>query len=182
MAFHLHRGGSVPLPPAAGEGRLAVRLGRRRGPDLAVGALVVDEQGRALSDRSFVHAGRRESADGAVRLADPDGTGFTIDLALLPAEAAGVRFAATAQVPSGPCRSVGDAQGPYVQVSLESDDESDGEDLARYELEEDLPARSSVVIAELYRRAGGWRFRALGQDCTTDLHGIAHRHGVTVRT
>ncbi|MFC9974190.1 TerD family protein [Spirillospora sp. NPDC127200] len=184
MAFHLQRGGSVPLPPAAGRGLLAVDLGRRRGPALAVGALVVDEHGRALSDRSFVHAGRPEAPGGAVRLAGPDGSGFEVALALLPAGAAGVRFAAAVQDPPQPCRSLGDVHGPYVRVSVRSGaeaDADDGADLARYELEEDLPARSSVVIAELYRRAEGWRFRALGQDCTTDLHGIAHRHGIAVR-
>ncbi|MGI5169032.1 TerD family protein [Spirillospora sp. CA-253888] len=188
MAFHLQRGGSVPLPPAAaGRGLLAVGLGRRRGPALAVGALVVDEHGRALSDRSFVHAGRPEAPGGAVRLAGPDGSGFEIDLGLLPAGAAGVRFAAAVQDPPEPCRSLGDVHGSYILIRTRSGDgtaaEADGgADLARYELEENLPTRSSVVIAELYRRAEGWRFRALGQDCTTDLDGIALRHGIAVGT
>ncbi|MEV0359276.1 TerD family protein [Nocardia sp. NPDC050697] len=39
---------------------------------------------------------------------------------------------------------------------------------------------NALVVGELYRRGGGWRFRAVGQGYTSGLEGLVVAHGVSV--
>ncbi|MFJ6486409.1 TerD family protein [Streptomyces sp. NPDC091682] len=55
----------------------------------------------------------------------------------------------------------------------------DGTSVARYEVT-DAGGETAMVLAEVYRRAGGWKFRAVGQGYANGLAGLATDHGVDV--
>ena len=52
----------------------------------------------------------------------------------------------------------------------------DGTPVARYDVT-DAAGETAMVLAELYRRAGGWKFRAVGQGWANGLEGLATDHG-----
>ncbi|WP_084505547.1 TerD family protein [Nocardia harenae] len=57
-------------------------------------------------------------------------------------------------------------------------DSTTGAEVAAFECRAD--AENALVAGELYRRGGGWRFRAVGQGYTSGLAGLVVAHGVSV--
>ena len=51
----------------------------------------------------------------------------------------------------------------------------------RFELTEDACINDSLVFAELYRRNGAWKFRALAQGYNGGLAALAKAFGVNVK-
>ena len=58
--------------------------------------------------------------------------------------------------------------------------QTDNAEIARYDLSEDASSETAMVFAELYRNAGEWKFRAVGQGYASGLGGIARDYGVNV--
>ncbi len=58
--------------------------------------------------------------------------------------------------------------------------QTDGVELARFDLSEDASTETAMIFGEVYRRGAGWKVRAVGQGCASGLHGIAVEHGVDV--
>lgn len=149
---------SVPL-------RIAVRNG------LDVVALLLTETGRVRGDADVVFHGAPVHASGAVRLAGgEDGTGW-LEVDLTTVEEELVRVLLVGSTETGAMR---DVDGLSVEAFA-----SDGTSVARYEVT-DGGGETAMVLAELYRRAGGWKFRAVGQGYLDGLAGLAVDHGVDV--
>ena len=68
---------------------------------------------------------------------------------------------------------VGDA---YIRVV---NDNGEAE-IARYDLSEDGSTETAMIFGELYRHAGDWKFRAVGQGFSGGLGPLASSFGVNV--
>ncbi|WP_263986609.1 TerD family protein [Streptomyces sp. NK15101] len=164
MMRGLIKGDNAFVPTAAL--RVAVRSG---GIDVA--ALLVTETGRVRGDADIVFPGAPVHASGAVRLAeDEDGTVW-LDADLTGVEEAVARVLLVASTEEGALR---DARGLSVEVLG-----PDGTTVVAYEVT-DAGDETAMVLAELYRRSGGWKFRAVGQGYVDGLTGLAADHGVDV--
>ncbi|MEU1271175.1 CAP domain-containing protein [Streptomyces sp. NPDC005799] len=151
-------GGNMPLPGGA----VTVRV---PGP-FDVSALITDDGGRVRGDADFVFY-NQPSAPGA-RL---DGDTLTVDPARLRAGATRVTVVVS---PADPGTPLGRLPAPTLHL-----DGPGAHPLARFT---PPPPRQETVLllAELYRRAGGWKLRALGQGYADGLAGIARDFGVDV--
>jgi len=49
---------------------------------------------------------------------------------------------------------------------------------ARYDLSEDASTETAMLFGELYRHAGEWKFRAVGQGYTGGLGSVCAQYGV----
>ncbi|MFH8283372.1 CAP domain-containing protein [Streptomyces antibioticus] len=151
-------GGNLPLP----SGTLTVRV---PGP-FDVCALVTDDDGRVRGDADFVFY-NQPSAPG-LRL---DGDTLTLDPGRLRAGATRVTVVVGAAEPGTP---LGRLPAPVLQVT-----DARGRPLARF-----APARprqeTVLLLAEVYRRGGVWKLRALGQGYAEGLAGLARDFGVDV--
>nr|WP_202523463.1 VWA domain-containing protein [Kitasatospora sp. SID7827] len=139
------------------------RLDRATGPGtpgLSAAALVLGADGGPR----LLRAGER-AAGVAVR---PDGA--DVDLAAQPPGVQRVLLLAV---------SDGAGLGAVPGLALLLDDARDGVGLVRFE--PGAGAETALVCGELYRRAGGWKFRAVGQGWTDGLAGLAVAHGFTLR-
>jgi tellurium resistance protein TerD len=58
--------------------------------------------------------------------------------------------------------------------------QADNAELARYDLSEDASTETAMIFGEVYRNAGDWKFRAIGQGYASGLAGIARDYGVNV--
>ncbi|WP_306329583.1 TerD family protein [Streptomyces venezuelae] len=160
MLRGLVKGNNAFVPTAA----LRVAVGG--GVDVA--ALLVTERGRVRGDADIVFPGAPVHPSGAVRLsADADTVWLDADLTAV--EEAITRVLVVTSTDDGSLR---DAPGLSVRVVG-----PDGSAVVAYEVT-DAGDETAMVLAELYRRAGGWKFRAVGQGYADGLTGLAADHGV----
>ncbi|MFI7401202.1 CAP domain-containing protein [Streptomyces sp. NPDC049541] len=151
-------GANMPLP----DGALTVRV---PGP-FDVSALITDDGGRVRGDEDFVFY-NQPSAPGA-RL---DGDTLTVDPPRLRPAATKVTVVVSPAEPGTPLAHL---PAPTLHVS-----DLGGRLLARFA--PPRPGQEAVLLlAEIYRRGGGWKLRALGQGYADGLAGLARDFGVDV--
>ncbi|MFF9344558.1 TerD family protein [Streptomyces sp. NPDC014773] len=154
--------GFVPSVPL----RIAVR---GRGMDAM--ALLLTERGLVRGDADVVFHGQPAHPNGAVRLLRAeDGTDW-LELGLPVLEPDVARVLVVGSTDRGSLRDV-----PGLGVEAFA---PDGTPVAQYEVT-DAAGETAMVLGELYRRAGGWKFRAVGQGWANGLEGLATDHGVHV--
>ncbi|MEU0954620.1 CAP domain-containing protein [Streptomyces niveus] len=154
-------GGNVALPG----GVLAIRV---PGPfDLSV--LITGDDGKVSGDGDFVFY-NQPSAPGAHLRGDT----VTVDMGRLRAGASRVTVVVSAADPAVPLGRL-----PAPTLSVTRADGPPGRSLARFT--PPRPAHESVLLlAEIYRRGGRWKLRALGQGYADGLAGVARDFGIEV--
>ncbi|HJQ02963.1 MAG TPA: TerD family protein [Jatrophihabitans sp.] len=191
MSVSLTKGGNVSLTKQAPNLRsVLVGLGWDERTtsgaafDLDASALMVNEAGRILSDSHFVFFNNLKSPDGSVEHTGDNLTGagegddeqILVNLALVPAECARIVFPVSIYEADARSQSFGQVRNAFIRV-VNSDD---GVELTRYDLSEDASTETAMIFGELYRLAGEWKFRAVGQGYASGLAGIARDFGVNV--
>ncbi len=144
--------------------------------DADVSVLLLTPDGKVRSDADFYFYNNPVAADGSVQLlgktptADGSEDRITFDLAAIPADVEQIIVAAS--------RYNGARFGDLDDVRVTLADGS-GEGLLRFSIE-DAGAVGALLFGELYRRAGDWKFRAIGQGYESGLAGLAQDFGVDV--
>ncbi|MBK3381211.1 TerD family protein [Streptomyces albidoflavus] len=168
----MSKGANTPVPQAP----VRLRLHWRHGagvPDARTAALLVTEDGRVAPDG--VVGGDRPVPGGAVRHEGRTVTGgrtaetLHVDLPALPDRIE--RVVLVALVADG---TFGEVPGLDVTVT----DAAGDHELARYE-SRDTTTETAFVAGELYRRQGGWKFRAVGQGYAGGAAELAAAHGLS---
>ncbi|MCX4266691.1 MAG: TerD family protein, partial [Firmicutes bacterium] len=59
-------------------------------------------------------------------------------------------------------------------------DEANNTELVRYDLGEDFSVETAVVVGELYRNNGEWKFNAIGSGFQGGLQALCQNFGVNV--
>ncbi len=139
--------------------------------DIDVSALLVTSAGKVRSDQDFVFYNQAQHGSGAVLHAGKQGTAdtITVDLGRVEDEIEKVVLAASAD--GG---TFGQAQGLQLQLL-----DATGLPVAVFAIT-DASSETAMVAGELYRRQGGWKFRAVGQGYDTGLAGLATDFGISV--
>ncbi|MFJ9798041.1 TerD family protein [Streptomyces sp. NPDC101145] len=144
--------------------------------DADVSVLLLNADGKVRGDDDFYFYNHPVAADGSVQLlgktpgADGSEDRISFDLEAVPADVERVVVAAS---------RYGDARfGDLDDVRLTLADGS-GETLLRFAVD-DAGAVSALIFGELYRRAGEWKFRAVGQGYASGLAGLAADFGVDI--
>ncbi|WP_320777698.1 TerD family protein [Streptomyces sp. CRN 30] len=144
--------------------------------DADVSVLLLGENGHVRGDGDFCFYNNPVAADGSVELLGKKPTGEGSEDRIV--------FDLTA-VPSGVERMV-IAASRYEGARFDELDglratlaDASGEDLLRFAID-DPGSVSAFVFAELYRRQGEWKFRAIGQGYDSGLAGLATDYGVDI--
>ncbi|MET9088780.1 TerD family protein [Streptomyces sp. NPDC004237] len=168
------KGSNTPVPTTA----LRVELGWHSGPgipDADASALLL-VAGRVRSDDDFVFYNQPAHASGAVRHEGKRRSGdrvtdtLFVDLARVEAPIEKIVLAASAD---------GGTFGQVPDLYIEVRDGADGKVVARFD-SAGATVETAFVLGELYRRQGGWKFRAVGQGYSSGLEGLATDFGITV--
>ncbi|MFE6766791.1 VWA domain-containing protein [Streptomyces sp. NPDC057689] len=140
-------------------------------PDVDASALVLAADGRVRSDGDLVFYNQPRHASGAVRHLgkQPGSDTLEADLAALGPDVQRVALCASAD---------GGTFGQVPGLHLRLLDTVTGAELARFDMA--AGPETAYVCGELYRRAGGWKFRAVGQGYASGLAGLATDFGITV--
>ena len=130
-------------------------------------AFLLTAEGKVRGDEDFYFFNHPAAADGSLRLeASPQGSRITLDLAKIDAEISKI---AITLVIDGP-----DAIARLQQITLTA------ENLARFDVATAGRAEKALIVAEIYRHAGNWKLRALGQGFNGGLEPLAVHYGVDV--
>ncbi|MEU9404401.1 TerD family protein [Streptomyces sp. NPDC048281] len=168
------KGSNTPVPTTA----LRIELGWRSGPgapDADASALLL-VAGKVRSDGDFVFYNQPAHASGAVRHEGKRRSGdlvtdtLFVDLARVETPIERIVLAASAD--GG---TFGEVPGLYIEVL----NAADGNVVARFD-STGATVETAFVLGELYRRQGGWKFRAVGQGYGSGLEGLATDFGITV--
>jgi stress response protein SCP2 len=140
-------------------------------PDVDASALLLPQSGRVRDDDDFVFYNQPRHPSGSVRHTGKQGSRDTleIDLAALPSEIDRVVLAASAD---------GGTFGRVPDLTMTVSDARTGAPLAEFVM--GAGDETAILSGELYRRAGQWKFRAVGQGYTSGLAGIAADFGISV--
>ncbi|MFI1187591.1 TerD family protein [Streptomyces californicus] len=144
--------------------------------DADVSVLLLDADGKVRSDADFCFYNNPVAGDGSVHLlgktptADGSEDRISFDLDAVPPEVDKVVVAAS--------RYGGSRFGELDDLRLTLAD-STGDGLARFAVH-DVEEVSALIFGELYRRAGEWKFRAVGQGYAAGLAGLATDYGVDI--
>ncbi|MEU3546096.1 VWA domain-containing protein [Streptomyces longwoodensis] len=144
-------------------------------PDVDASALLLTGAGRVRDDGDFVFYNQPRHASGAVRHLGKGSSGAvttdTVAVDLRALESAVDRVVLCASTDGG-------TFGQVTGLTLRLLDAGSRSELARFEMAADT--ETAFIGGELYRRAGQWKFRAVGQGYASGLAGLATDFGITV--
>ncbi|GAY11430.1 putative tellurium resistance protein [Pseudonocardia sp. N23] len=136
--------------------------------DLSV--LMLGPDGRVGGDDDFIFFNNPTAADGAIGLRGGDNPdGATIDLSLLPEHCERLVLVASGADPTvNVARTALLILDPAAETSQLTFQPADA------------TVMPALICAEIYRRQGAWRLRAVGQGYSDGLAGLARDYGVNV--
>ncbi|MBQ8904823.1 MAG: TerD family protein [Ruminococcus sp.] len=150
--------------------------------DLDSAAFLVGEDGKAPSEADFVFYNNCKHVSGSVEHCGDNRTGagdgddetMKIDLSAVPANISKIAFTVTIHEADVRKQNFGQVSNAYIHII----NEANGEELIRYDLGEDFSIETAVVVAELYRNAGEWKFTAIGSGFQGGLAALCANYGL----
>ena len=152
--------------------------------DLDASVFLLGASGKVASDDDFVFYGNLKHKSGAVEHLGDNLTGagegddeeIKIDLSLVPADVEKIDFTVTIYEAEERKQNFGQVENAFIRVV----DATNNKELIRYDLGEDFSIETAVVIGELYRNKGEWKFNAIGSGFSGGLASLGKNYGVNV--
>lgn len=148
--------------------------------DLDTAAFLLGEGGKVEGDADFVFYGNARHASGAVEhIAAPAGGDkqqVRVDLAAVPASVEKIAVTATIYDADARRQNFSQVAGAYIRVL----DAASGAELLRYDLGQGFSVETAIVVGELYRYKGEWKFSAVGAGFSGGLEALCKNFGVEV--
>ena len=148
--------------------------------DLDTAAFLLGEGGKVEGDADFVFYGNARHASGAVEhIAAPAGGDkqqVRVDLAAVPASVEKIAVTATIYDADVRRQNFSQVAGAYIRIL----DAASGAELLRYDLGQGFSVETAIVVGELYRYKGEWKFSAVGAGFSGGLEALCKNFGVEV--
>ena len=150
--------------------------------DLDAACFMADDGGRCPSEKEFIFYGNLEHSSGAVKHmgdnltggGDGDDEQIMIDLSLMPANISKIAFTVTIYDADNRRQNFGQVSNSFIRVV----DQATGEEIVRYDLGEDFSIETAIVVGELYRNNGEWKFNAIGSGFQGGLAALCGHYGI----
>lgn len=152
--------------------------------DLDASAFILGASGKVRSDEDFVFFNNTSGANGAVNHTGDNLTGegegddeqIKIDLSKVPIDVDKISFAITIHEATERNQNFGQVSNAFARIV----DESTNEELVRYDLGEDFSIETALIVGELYKHNGEWKFSAIGAGYQGGLVAVCKDFGVSV--
>ena len=152
--------------------------------DLDSAAFLLDENGKVNADTDFIFYNNLKHSSGAVEHLGDNLTGegngdeeqVKVDLSLVPQNISKIAFTVTIHEALERRQNFGQVSNSYVRVI----DEDTNQELLNYELGEDFSIETAIVVCEIYRHNGEWKFNALGSGFEGGLEALCKNFGVNI--
>ena len=145
---------------------------------------MLGSDGKCPTDKEFVFYGNLAHTSGAVNhmgdnltgAGDGDDEQIQIELSKVPANIEKIAFTVTIYDAEVRRQNFGQVSNAFIRLV----DESNGTELIRYDLGEDFSIETAVVVGELYRNNGEWKFNAIGSGFQGGLAALCGHYGIQV--
>ncbi|ANY65322.1 chemical-damaging agent resistance protein C [Paenibacillus sp. BIHB 4019] len=190
MAINLSKGQKVDLTKSnPGLSKILVGLGWDTNKydgggqfDLDVSVFLLAASGKVEGEKNFVFYNNTSNENGSVvhtgdnRTGEGDGDDeqIKVELAAVPANVEKVAFAITIYDAEARNQNFGQVSNAYIRIV----NEASSEELIKFDLGEDFSIETGVVVGELYRHSGEWKFSAIGSGYKDGLGGLARDYGL----
>lgn len=150
--------------------------------DLDASAFMLGANGKVTRDEDFIFYGNGTHPSGAVVYGGDNRTGagegddeqIYVDLQQIPANIEKIEFTVTIYEAAERRQNFGQVSNAFVRIL----DDVTGQELIRYDLEEDFSIETAVVVGELYRHNGEWKFNAVGSGYQGGLEALCAAYGI----
>jgi len=150
--------------------------------DLDSSAFIVDGNGKAFNEKSFIFYNNLQSEEGSVihtgdnRTGDGDGDDeqMLVKLPLVPSIVQKIVFTVTIHDADQRKQNFGQVSNAFIRIV----NEDTNEEIIRYDLGEDFSIETALVVGELYRHGGEWKFNAIGSGFQGGLASLINEFGL----
>ena len=152
--------------------------------DLDASAFILGVNGKVISDSDFIFYNNLKHSSGAVQhmgdnrtgAGDGDDEQIRVDLSKVPGNVDKIAFTVTIHEADQRKQNFGQVSNAYIHIL----DGTNGRELIRYDLGEDFSVETALVVGELYRSGGDWKFNAIGSGFSGGLRALCLNFGVNV--
>jgi len=190
MAINLKKGQKIDLTKTnPGLSKIMVGLGWDTNKydggfdfDLDASAFLLGADGKAASEADFVFYSNKEHSsksvvhcgDNLTGEGDGDDEQIMVDLSLVPANIDKIDFTVTIYDADVRNQNFGQVSNAFIRIV----NSANNEELIRYDLSEDFSIETAVVVGELYRNNGEWKFNAIGSGFGGGLAALCNNYGL----
>lgn len=143
--------------------------------DLDASAIMINSRRKLVADDFFVFYNNLNSPDGALTHTGDDPSGrnsdgdddeaIVINLEKVDERVEEILFVVTIEDYQRRKQNFGQVRNSYIRIV----DTNNGEEIAKYELDEDFSIETGVEFGRLYKRNNEWKFEASGIGYQADL-------------
>lgn len=157
--------------------------------DLDAAAFILGPSGKVRSDDDFIFYNNLESRDGSVRHTGDNLTGegdgddevLIIDFAKVPADIQKIAITVTIYDAQVRRQNFGQVSNAYVRVArMAGPEDMVGSEVLKFDLMEEFSIETALVVCEIYRHNGDWKFNAVGAGYQGGLEALCRSYGVNV--
>lgn len=150
--------------------------------DLDASAFMTKANGKVGNENDFIFYGNLNHVSGSVQHMGDNRTGegdgddevIRVQLDKIPSDYDTISFTVTIYEAEKRLQNFGMVENAYVRLI----DEDTGEELVRFDLTEDFSTETALVVAEIYKRDGQWKFAAIGSGYDGGLKALCKEYGI----
>ena len=195
MGVNLSKGSKVSLAKVATEAgisslkRVMVGLGWNPNQydggsdfDLDASVFLCGADGKVHKESNFVFYGNKQApgvehmGDNRTGAGDGDDEVINIDLSGVDSDVEHIYFTVTIYESDIRKQNFGMVSDSYIRIM----DADSGVELLRYDLGEDYSIETALVVGDLYRHNGEWKFNAIGSGYSGGLEALCNSYGINV--
>lgn len=152
--------------------------------DLDTSIFLLDETGKVKDPSDFVFYNNTTGGNGSVvhsgdnLTGDGDGDDEVVYVTLndVPATIQKITFTVTIHDAESRNQNFGMVSNAFIRIA----NDANGQELIRYDLGEDFSIETALVVGELYRHGGEWKFSAIGSGYQGGLAALCNDFGLQV--
>ena len=150
--------------------------------DLDASAFLLGANGQTPDTDAFVFYGNLKHSSGSVEHmgdnltgeGDGDDEQIVVDLSAIPQNIEKVAFTVTIYEAEKRRQNFGQVANAYIRIV----DSDTNQELIRYDLGEDFSIETAIVVGEIYRHNGEWKFNAVGSGLQGGLAALCANYGI----
>lgn len=150
--------------------------------DLDASAFLLGVNGQTPNTDAFIFYGNLKHPSGAVEHmgdnltgeGDGDDEQILVDLTKIPDSIEKIAFTVTIYEAEQRRQNFGQVDNSFIRIV----DNDTGKELIRYDLGEDFSIETAIVVGEIYRHGGGWKFNAVGSGFQGGLAALCANYGI----
>lgn len=194
MAINLQKGQRVSLDSSmkhalVGLGWDTNRYDGGQDFDLDASAFLLGANGKLLRDEDFIFYNNLESRNKAVVHTGDNLTGdgegddevILIDFSKMPSDVEKIAICVTIHDAETRHQNFGQVSNAYIRIAKLADEfDTVGEPVLKFDLEEEFSIETALVVAEIYKKNGEWKFNAVAAGYQGGLEAIIRSFGGNV--